>query len=627
MADVRTTERQTYLSVLVGVLLLAGLYIASRYSYLLFHSLAEMASIFVACGIFIVAWNSRRFLDNSYLLLLGISFLFVGGLDLVHTLAYKGMGVFPGYDANLSTQLWIAARYTESVAFLVAPVLLGKKVKAGPIFAGYALVFSLLLVSIFALGIFPVCFIEGEGLTTFKITSEYVICLLLAISAGMLLSKRNHFDPRVWRLLVASIAVKVCSELAFTLYVDVYGPANLVGHFLKVVSFYLVYIGIVETGLSKPFGLILRNVEQHYRTMADFTYDWEYWERPEGKIEYVSPSCERITGYRPQEFIDEPGLLGEIVHPEDSNVWAKHRGEAHKELKPRHVEFRILRSDGDVRWIDHACQPVTTDEGEFLGFRASNRDITMRKQTEEETRKLREHLAHVTRVATLGELSASLAHELNQPLAAILSNAQAAQRFLDKEEPSVDDVREALADIIGDGRRAGEIIRRLRALLGKGDLQRAPLDVDEIVRETVSVMRSEAIVKNISLNVFLADDLPLVSGDRVQLQQVILNLMINAVEAMRDVAADEREISIRTSREDSERIEIAVEDRGVGIDQYHMERMFEPLFTTKDNGLGMGLSICRSIVEAHGGRLWAGNNPERGATFHVVLPAGKERSE
>ena len=754
MTKVPPTQLKRYLPVLVGVLFLAGLYLARLYSYLLFHSVVEIASVVIAFGVFTIAWNSRRFLENGYLLALGIAYLFVGSLDFVHTLAYKGMGVFPRYDANLSTQLWIAARYVESLSFLIAPLYLVGKAKVGRLLAGYAIVALLLLASIFPLGIFPTCFVEGEGLTPFKVTSEYVICLILLISAGILYAKRIYFDALVWRLVVASIAMTICSELAFTLYADVYGTANLVGHFLKLLSFYLIYRGIVVTGLSQPWeasseseanlrafingtqdaicirdrelrlvlwnhafaarvktlfgvdvrvgmrpedympreilagfepyrGLLnmvlageeqrtefeyprpdgetnfyeiswspiriggqvigasevtrniteqrhversLREAELRYRTVAEFTHDWEYWEGADGTMQYVSPSCEGVTGYTPQELVDDPGLLEAMVHPDDSGIWANHRCEVFKELKPRHAEFRILRKDGNVRWIEHACQPVTTEDGVFLGFRASNRDITIRKEREAEARELREQLAHVTRASSLGALSAALAHELNQPLAAILSNAQAAQRFLAAEEPSIDDVREALADIVADDRRAGEIIRRLRSLLQRGDREESLVNVNDVVDETVSMLRSEAIIEGVSIKTDLAESLPPVLGDRVQLQQVFLNLMINAVEAMRDVAVDEREISVRTLDKDAERMEIAVEDRGVGLGEETVERMFEPLFTTKDHGLGMGLSICRSIVEAHGGQMWADNNPERGATFHVVLPAGEERA-
>ena len=185
------------------VLILAGLYLTSLYSYLLFHSLSEIFSIVVAWGIFAIAWNSRKFLDNNYLLFIGIGYLFVGGVDLLHTLAYKGMGVFQGDTANLATQLWIAARYIESFSLLVAPLFLGRNLRSSSVFMGYSLVVVILLTSIFYWRIFPNCFVEGVGLTPFKKRSEYVICLILIISVVLLIRKQKEFDKVVLRLLVA----------------------------------------------------------------------------------------------------------------------------------------------------------------------------------------------------------------------------------------------------------------------------------------------------------------------------------------------------------------------------------------------------------------------------------------
>ena len=242
-------------------LILSGLYLTSHYDYLLFHSLAEIFSIVVACGIFMIAWNSRKFLNNNYLLFVGIGYLFVGGVDLLHTLAYKGMGVFQGYGANLATQLWIAARYIESFSLLIAPLFLGRKLRSGSVLSGYFFVLVVLLTSIFYWHIFPNCFVEGIGLTPFKKRSEYVICLILMISVVLLIRKKKEFDKVVLRLLVASIFLTIASELAFTFYISVYGISNLLGHFCKIISFYLIYKAIIQTGLTKPFDLLFRNLK------------------------------------------------------------------------------------------------------------------------------------------------------------------------------------------------------------------------------------------------------------------------------------------------------------------------------------------------------------------------------
>jgi len=256
-----------FVTAISWVLILLGLYLASLYNYLLFHSLAEIFSIVVACGIFMVAWNSRSFLDNTYLLFIGIAYLFIGGLDLVHTLAYKGMNIFQGYETNLPTQLWIASRYMECLSLLIAPLLLGRKLKINVVFIAYAMGVFFLLASVFYLQIFPVCFIEGVGLTPFKKISEYIISLILLASVYLMVRRREEFDRGVLQLLVASIIVTIGSELAFIFYVHAYGFSNLVGHYFKIISFYLIYKAIIETGLAKPYDLLFRNLKQSEETL------------------------------------------------------------------------------------------------------------------------------------------------------------------------------------------------------------------------------------------------------------------------------------------------------------------------------------------------------------------------
>jgi two-component system sensor kinase FixL len=251
-------------------------------------------------------------------------------------------------------------------------------------------------------------------------------------------------------------------------------------------------------------------------------------------------------------------------------------------------------------------------------------EIIERSRTEEESRRLRDELAHLTRVATVGELTTSLAHELNQPLTAIMSNAQAVQRLLGSDTPDMSEVRDALTDIVNDNRRAGEVIRSLRKLLKQEDPQRKPVDINEIIQETISLVNSDFAISNISLTIDLSAELPSIVGDRIQLQQVILNLILNAVEAMRDVESDSRDLIVRTRYDDSSTITVEVQDSGIGIDAGKLGKVFDPFFTTKPDGLGMGLSINRTIIETHGGRIWATQSLEGGAIFSFNIPIYKE---
>jgi signal transduction histidine kinase len=267
----RSTIAGRYATILIGVLILIGLYVSSRYSYLLFHVLAETFSITVAWAIFMVSWNTRQFHDNDYLSFIGIAYLFIGGIDLLHTLAYKGMDIFQGYDADLPTQLWIAARYMESISLLIAPLLLHRRSESRLVLLGYAAATALLLAAIFHWRIFPACYVEGTGLTPFKKISEYVISLILLASAALLFRERDRFDRGVLRLLIASTTVTIASELAFTFYISVYGFSNLVGHFFKIMSFYFIYKALVETGLVRPYGLLFRDLKQSEEALRQYT--------------------------------------------------------------------------------------------------------------------------------------------------------------------------------------------------------------------------------------------------------------------------------------------------------------------------------------------------------------------
>jgi PAS domain S-box-containing protein len=322
------------------------------------------------------------------------------------------------------------------------------------------------------------------------------------------------------------------------------------------------------------------------------------------------------TGYAREEIIGRH--VFEMYHPDCLEEVNKALESFRETGHLRDLELQLMRKDGSKLWVSVNVSAVRDEQGKVLHSRSIWRDITQRKQAEEELRQKRRELTHISRVVTMGELAASLAHELNQPLAAIVSNAQASQRLVSGEAPDWDEVREALADIVDDGKRAGEVIRRLRALLKKSDVERTPLDVNQIIQEVVMLLRG-GVLRDISIKFDLAPDLPSVLGDRVQLQQVILNLLLNASEAMSHLQDDSREVMIRTLRNGSEAIEVTVQDSGHGLDEAVKDRLFDAFFTTKPEGLGMGLSISRSIIEAHNGRLWATQNPDRGATFHFTL--------
>ena len=262
MTEEKPTRSIQPVQIIVFALALLGLSATSQHSYLLFHSVAELFSIVVAFGVFIVSWSARRSMNNGYLLFIGIGFLYIAGLDTLHTLAFKGMGVFGENDANLPTQLWIASRYLQSLILLAAPLFLRRKVNSGWVFAGFTLAAAGLIWAIFT-GAFPVCYVEGVGLTPFKIISEYVISAISLGAMGLLVKNRQEFDPQVLRYLMISIGASILSEIAFTSYVSVFGFANLLGHLFKIAKDYFLFLAIIDTGFHKPFSLLLRSVKQN----------------------------------------------------------------------------------------------------------------------------------------------------------------------------------------------------------------------------------------------------------------------------------------------------------------------------------------------------------------------------
>mgnify|MGYP005852651005 CR=1 FL=1 len=301
----------------LALAVLTVLYTAYLYNFLAFHSLAELFSIIIGCGVFMVAWHSRQMLDNRYLLIVGIASLFVSLLDLAHTFSYKGMGVFPGYTANTATQLWIAARYVQSLTLLAAPLLIHRRIQAYHIMWGYSLLTAFLLTSIFLWQNFPDCFIEtGGGLTRFKIVSEYLICLILFTAGVITFKRRRYFNKTILKWILASLVMTILSELAFTTYVSVYGPANLLGHYFKVIAFYCVYRAIIQTGLTKPYELLFRNLylsRKRYKSLFDNMIDGFANHRmvygPDGRPEdyvflEVNQAFERLTGLK--NVIDKP---------------------------------------------------------------------------------------------------------------------------------------------------------------------------------------------------------------------------------------------------------------------------------------------------------------------------------
>lgn len=372
----------------------------------------------------------------------------------------------------------------------------------------------------------------------------------------------------------------------------------------------------------------LRDSELRFRDYAETASDWLWETGPDHATTWVSEKVSDLG-------IDKASRIGKARWDiatdveEEPDKWRVHRGvlDAHQPF--RHFRFRIARGDGSAVYVASSGKPVFGADGSFLGYRGVSSDITAAVRAEQAERALREaqaELAHVTRVSTLGEVTASFAHEVNQPLASIVNNANACLGLLPSEAPDLDEVRDALGDIVTDAERASAIIQRVRALAQRSTTERLPVKLGDVVADVVALAASESAARRVSIYADVPADLPLVSGDRVQLQQVLLNLVVNGMDAMASVEEPKRLLEIRGRPDTHDGAPVAVisvQDHGVGLDAAQTGRIFEAFYTTKPHGMGLGLAISRSIIDAHGGRLWTEPQKGPGATFSFHLPEAR----
>jgi signal transduction histidine kinase len=611
---------------LVAIALVVVAVLATRaHSYVLFHSLAELFSVVIGLTAFSIAWNTRHNIQSGFLLVVGLTFGPVAAIDLLHTLAYKGLGVFPDADANLPTQLWVAGRVLEVGALVAAAALANAKPNPYRVALAGILGMAALLATIFWLGIFPDCWRADSGLTPFKVGVEYLFMLLLGAALVRLWRLRRVFPPDLFPFVAASVALVIAEEACFTLYTDVYGALNMAGHMLKVASFVLVYAGLVRFGFTRPQETLYRRLNELNARLAEdvlrsneraslalaavegAAWDWDM-QSPQVMLtpqHGVWLGCEGVP-----TLADLAGCLSPTdADALDRLVAPRSVGEA------RAAEVRLEPPGRPTRWLRMVTKVIPSPgDGApiMIGFDV---EVTSRKTAELERERLLRALE--SSHAELQRFAEVLAHHLQEPVKRQLRFCQLLQRSL--PSPLPDDSREALAFIVDGGERLSELLRAVQLYLSIDALPAStPCSADRALDRALAHMAGPLRACGAAVERAPLPDLRLSLERLTDLFEILL---ANALE-YRDPT---RPLRLRVGVEAQPgAVHIALEDNGVGIDERYLEKIFgvfERLHTRAAHpGTGIGLAVARKIAESAGGQLWASSIVGQGSTFHLRFP-------
>lgn len=607
-------------------LILVVLYLTSLYSFLLFHVLIEIFSVIVAFAIFMFAWNARERTRNGSLLLMGAAYLAVGAIDLLHTLSYEGMGVLENAGADTATQLWIAARYIESVSLAVAPMFARRPIHMAQAVAVYMAVLGLVIGTVFFWPVFPTCFVPGTGLTAFKIVSEYVICTILLVGLVHLARRRAHFDDGVFHMLAASIVLTIIAELMFTFYISVFGISNLVGHFFKLASFWLIYKAIIETGLLRPYALLYRELaqsENRYRDLVETMPTGLCEVDPQGRFTYINPAGLEMSGYAEADLA--AGLhLGMVLDAADKDKAQRRIAALFRGSAVESAEYRLLRKDGGRADVIVNSTPVYRD-GRFTAVQANFTDVT-------ELNRLQKSLEKARKMESIAILAGGMAHEINNALMAVVGKVELFQLDASKHVWSQADY----ADLLRGCDRIAELIKRLLAYSRGGRYRFEAVDMAALVPKAIAPI-TEKLSPEIRIAFRFAPALPKITVDPLQLTMVVSAIVENAVEAIADAGRIEIDLESRdvdndqalqkTGLQSGRYVRLRVRDTGRGMDQDTLEHIFEPFYTSKFQGRGLGMAAVYGIIKNHGGWVGVDSKPNMGTTVEIYLPVASNWSE
>lgn len=616
----------------VFLIILFLTYLTIFYNYLLFHTIVELFSIVIGGGIFIICWNSRKRIDNSFFLVIGVSFLYVGFLDLVHSLAYTGMNIFTGYDTNLPTQLWIAARYTQAGSFLFASIVTNRKIKINFLIIFYTIFTFILLVLIFS-KIFPDCFIEGSGLTPFKIISEYIIDLLLFITIFIIYRQRFLFEKKIYLTLFYSIIATIIAEVSFTLYIHAYGIPNLIGHIFKIISFFFLYKAIINIGLENPINLLFRKLKLSEKNLivkandlekanillkeAELRYRTTFEQSPDGII-ILDPKT-----FKPVEFNDEIcNILGytrsefaKLTVPEYDANENHEDTEIHvdKILKEGRDDFetKFLTKNGEVKEI-YVIAKVIKLSGETY-FQSICRDITEKKKAENR----------------LKRLISTVSHELRTPITVLLMSMDYLKNHRNDLQPEIE---EKLMD--GIDRNVKLLHKLADNILMVSRIDEKRVDIDwvkyyplKIINNVLTLMEPIGKEKNLEFKIDIRKNLKL-RGDPSRIDQIFRIFIDNAIKYSKKNSIIEinafDNYKGKYNLNGNNGVLFQFKDIGIGISEDELPHIFERFYRSKNvsetPGSGLGLSIAKDLIQLHKGKVFVESKLNEGSTFYIFLP-------
>lgn len=609
--------KANYRTIFTVVLLVLIFKISVKQNFLLFHTLVELSSIVIAFAVFIVTWNTRKMLDNNYLYFVGMAYIFIGALDLLHTISYPGMNVIPGtgYDTN---QFWIATRFLEAFSLIMGFWFLKrKKILNGDItILAYCIVTLLIILSILYWKIFPVCYIEGVGQTSFKITAEYVIIAMLFFAGVLLNSSKNSFTPSVYRFLMFSLFFAIVSEFCFTLYVVIFSLPTEIGHYAKLISFFLIYKANVETGLTRPAEVIFKDLkdnEEKYRTLTEnlpeliFRFDRSF------RCLYANHASENFLQLHHEFYRGKK--LSHLGFPASFENLLINRLIEVKQTKMIVETHFDLNEDTYTHSFSIQVIPEYGVEDHLDIYLVICYDITDLRGTEKRLQELN---------ATKDKFFSIIAHDLKNPFTSLISFSELIYKNVNRL--STEKI-ESLAFRMNDSaKQAYTLLENLLhwSKMQTGTLKPDPqeLSVEDLLHEIKKVSDSIALVKGIEIKIEGACPGKIVA-DRQMMHTILRNIIANAIKFSHANST----ILLRATYYNQDSILFAVVDSGIGIKKENIERIFkmDSGFSTpgtqNEMGTGLGLRLCREFVEISGGRIWLESESGLGTTIYFTIPA------